>query len=69
MESHNRVLVVLECALRVLLVNDTLARVLLVVIADLDSIVARVANLLISDYKLAQSIYLRGKFVCSDSKF
>ena len=51
--SHNRVLVVLEGAPRVLLVDDTLTRELLVVVADLYSKVARVINLLILDHELA----------------
>ena len=65
MEGDQRALVVFERGIWVSLVNDTLIRELLVVIAHLNSKYARILDPIIGDDKLPVVIYLRCKLVRS----
>ena len=53
MECHNRVLVVLEGRVWILLVDNTLTRELLIVVGDLDGKDTRIVYLCVGDDKLA----------------
>ena len=65
MEGHNRVLVVLESGVRVLLVNNALTRELLVVVGHLNCQDSWVVDGFVSDNQLTMFVYFRSKFVCA----